>query len=306
MKVNQERVNQAIELRRQGKTLDEIASLMIVDRTTVAHWFIGVQFLPEDLKRINDNKLERRSKRLNVVNCENKKIEGLAPTSKNYAKYLQAVELRKNGCGLGDIANRLGVAKSSICVWLKHIKLTTHQKQCLMGCQPGNVSPARQKVNEGNRQRYRDLRNIARAQGYKEALGDPVHVAGCMLYWAEGSKSVSAVTFSNTDALMQKKFKEFLEYLKVPDEKIKFVTYVHNTEGNATHDECKIFWEEKLGISKDQIKVFDANDNRGDSKAKSRYPFGVGRLVVHDYTVVQRIYGGIERYIGAEIPYGRK
>ena len=306
MKVNQERVNQAIELRRQGKTFDEIASNMIVDRTTLARWFIDVKFSAEDQEKINKNKADRRSARLNILKAENKKIEGLAPTSKNYTKYLQAVELRKNGCGLGDIADRLGVAKSSICVWLKHIKLTPHQKQCLMGCEPGNVSPARQKVNEGNRQRYRDLRSVARTQGYKEALGDPVHIAGCMLYWAEGSKSLSSVTFSNTDALMHKKFKEFLEYLKVPAEKIKFVTYVHNTQGNATHDECKNFWSQKLSIHKDQIKVFDTNDNRGDSKAKSRYPFGVGRLIVHDYTVVQRIYSGIERYIGEEIPYGRK
>lgn len=306
MKVNKERVNEAVELRRQGKTLDEIAANMTVDRTTLSRWFIGVEFSVEDQDRINKNKLERRTTRLNVLKSTNKKIEGLAPTAKNYTKYLQAIEFRKNGCGLNDIAKRLDVAKSSISLWVRHIKLNAYQKKCLMGCEPGKISSARQKANEGNSQRYRVLRSVARTQGYDEAMGNPVHVAGCMLYWAEGGKSISAVTFSNTDALMQKKFKEFLEYLQVPVEKIKFSTRVHNTEGNATHDECKLFWEEKLGISKDQIKVFDANDNRGDSKAKSRYPFGVGRLVVHDYTVVQRIYGGIERYIGAEIPYGRK
>lgn len=307
MKANQERVNQAVEMRRQGKTFSEISSVMGTNKSTLRKWFSSVVFTPEETCLIDQNILSRRTNRLKkTLTSDNKKIEGLAPTAKNYTKYLQAIEFRKNGCGLEDIANRLCVAKSTISLWVRHIQLNEYQKKCLMGCEPGKISPARQKAVEANRKKYANLRNSARQQGYDEALGDPTHVAGCMLYWAEGTKSINKVEFSNTDASMQKKFKEFLEHLGARSEKIKFYTRVHNTEENGTHEECKTFWAEKLNISKSQIKVYDAKDARGDSKTKSRYPFGVGRLEVHDYTIIQRIYGGIERYIGEEIPYGRK
>lgn len=289
MKIDNGIYLKALEMHQNGILTQEISSTLKISKATIRRWFKN-----EMLNNKPDN-----------VFVENKK-EGLSPCSKNYSKYLQAIEMRKQGCSLDDIVNKVEVSRATAHGWIKHVELSEYQKQCLRGRVANKIPAGRQKALETNRKKYADLRNAARQHGYDEALGDPVHVAGCMLYWAEGAKSLNSICFSNTDAAMQKKFKEFLEYLQVPLEKIKFSTRVHNTEGNATHEECKTFWAEKLNISVDQIKVFDANDSRGKSKAKSRYPFGVGRLVVYDYTIIQRIYGGIERYIGAEIPYGRK
>lgn len=289
MKIDNEIYLKALEMRRNGVLIQEISSALQVGKSTIRRWFKN--------EVVNN-------KGANVF-VENKK-NGVSPTSKNYSKYLQAIEMRKQGCSLEDILTKLEVSRGTAYGWIKHIELSEYQQQCLRGRVTDKMPAGRQKAIETNRKKYENLRNTARQQGYDEAVGDPVHVAGCMLYWAEGAKSLNSVCFSNTDAAMQKKFKEFLEYLQVPLEKIKFSTRVHNTKGNGTHDECKKFWSEKLNISVDQIKVFDANNNRGNSNAKSRYPFGVGRLVVYDYTIIQRIYGGIERYIGEEIPYGRK
>lgn len=289
MKIDNDIYTKALEMRRIGILTQEISSTLQISKATIRRWFRN----------------ERSPNRCDDVFTESKR-EGLAPSGKNYAKYLQAIEMRKQGCSLEDIIKKCEVARSTAYGWIKHIELSEYQKQCLRGRVADKMPMGRKKAIEINRKKYANLRDVARQQGYDEALGEPLHVAGCMLYWAEGTKSINKVEFSNTDALMQKKFKEFLEYLQVPLEKIKFYTRVHNTKGNATHDECKKFWAEKLNISVDQIKVYDAKDPRGDNKTKSRYPFGVGRLEVHDYTIIQRIYGGIERYIGAEIPYGRK
>ena len=204
------------------------------------------------------------------------------------------------------ISEKLAIPKARVSTWVEHIKLSRYQEKCLNGCEKNSITPARQKAVESNRKKYADLRDHARMIGFNEALGDPTHVAGVMLYWAEGSKTMNTAVFSNTDLVMQKQFKKFLDHLNVPKEKIKFSTTVHNSKGNATHDECRKFWSENLNISEKLITVYDAKDSRGDIQAKSRYPFGVGRIVVADYTVIQRIYGAIERYTGEKIPYGRK
>lgn len=226
-------------------------------------------------------------------------------TQEQYFQYLQSIELRKNGCCLEQIAQKTGVNIETVSIWVEHISLNKNQKKCLNG-KATNMSIARKNAVEANRKKYEILRNTARKQGYNEANGCPLHVAGCMLYWAEGSKLMNTVVFSNTDVVMQKKFKDFLEYLNVSSEKIKFSATVHKTEGNASLEQCKEFWSKQLDLPIEQIKVYHSKDNRGNVKTKSRYPFGVGRIEVYDYTVVQRIYGGIEKYIQQEISYGRK
>ena len=307
MKINPDLLAKAIEMRKLGALTSEISKEINMTPSTVNRWLKSVDFTEDENALHKENLRSKMSQIQKYRPTVDKKTEGLAPSSKNYPLYLKAIEMRKQGCSLDDIKLKLDQPKTTVYSWIKHIELTEYQKQCLIGCTHNKKkSLAREKATEANRKKYSTLREVARQQGYDEATGDPVHVAGCMLYWAEGSKGFNAVEFSNTDVLMQIKFKEFLEYLKVPHKRVTFSTRVHNTEGNATHTECKIFWSEKLGIPKDQIKVYDANDSRGDSKTKSRYPFGVGRLCVYDYTVIQRIYGAIERYIGEELPYGRK
>ena len=238
MKIDNEIYLKALEMHRNGILTHEIASRLQISKATIRRWFRN----------------ETTHNRADNIFVENKK-NGLSPTSKNYLKYLQAIEMRKQGCSLEDILTKLEVSRGTAYGWIKHIELSEYQKQCLRGRVTDKMPAGRQKAIETNRKKYADLRNTARQQGYDEAVGDPTHVAGCMLYWAEGTKSINKVEFSNTDVSMQKKFKKFLEHLGVPSEKIKFYTRVHNTEGNRTHEECKTFWAKKLNISKSQIKV---------------------------------------------------
>ena len=226
--------------------------------------------------------------------------------SEQYSDYQLAIQLRASGMSYEDMAKKINQPQKKLEEWTAHVQLNDYQKKCLAGKNPLLLSPGRARAIEKNIEKYQKLRLAARKKGYDEASGDFSHVCGAMLYWAEGSKNINSVAFSNTDVLMHQQFMRFLKFLKIPQEKVKFCTTVHNTEGNATHEECRVFWSEKLNISSETIKVYDAKDNRGESKTKSRYPYGVGRIAVYDYTVIQRIYGAIERYVGQEIPYGRK
>ena len=226
--------------------------------------------------------------------------------SEQYSDYQLAIQLRASGMSYEDMAKKINQPQKKLEEWTAHVQLNDYQKKCLAGKNPSLLSPGRARAIEKNIEKYQKLRLAARKKGYDEATGNLVHISGAMLYWAEGSKKINTVAFSNTDVLMHQQFMKFLNYLEVPKEKIKFCTTVHSTSGNASHEECKVFWSEKLNISENAITVYDAKDSRGEVKTKSRYPFGVGRITVFDYTVIQRIYGAIERYVGQEIPYGRK
>jgi hypothetical protein len=49
------------------------------------------------------------------------------------------------------------------------------------------------------------------AEGRNAArLGDPLHLAGCMLFWAEGSKRRNVIHFTNSDPRMLVFFRAFL------------------------------------------------------------------------------------------------
>jgi hypothetical protein len=66
----------------------------------------------------------------------------------------------------------------------------------------------------------RAKRNAYQAQGRKRAQkGDPLHEAGCMLYWAEGAKDRNCVVLANSDVHMVRFFKRFAaECFGVADE----------------------------------------------------------------------------------------
>lgn len=217
-----------------------------------------------------------------------------------------AIQMRSQGASIKEISDRLLISKSSASAWVSHIRLTESQVKSLKGRTSGRIHAGRLAASEVNRAKYQSARLAARKIGYDEANGKALHVAGCMLYWAEGTKSMNSAEMGNTDPVLLRKFVDFLRDLGAPPEKIKVSCRVHQTPGNASPLACRRFWASALSVSSSSVKVFSANDNRGSYARKSRYPHGVGRVAVYDYSIVQRIYGGIERYAGVEMPFGRK
>jgi hypothetical protein len=58
--------------------------------------------------------------------------------------------------------------------------------------------------------------------------GDPLHQMGCMLYWAEGSRSRNQLAFTNADPEMVDLFVHFLRRCYgVDDERIGLRVNVH-------------------------------------------------------------------------------
>jgi hypothetical protein len=130
------------------------------------------------------------------------------------AAHLKARQLRSaEGRSVKEIARLVGASQSSVSIWVRDVVVDEPQRRAL-------DERARIARNRARSAHFRAHRQTFQEEGRSVARGgDPVHAAGCMLYWAEGSKGRNAVQFVNSDPAMVAFFGEFLrKYYDVPDE----------------------------------------------------------------------------------------
>jgi hypothetical protein len=133
--------------------------------------------------------------------------------------------------------------------------------------------------------------------------GDPLHLAGCMLYSAEGARSRNQVAFTNSDADMVARFLEFLRRCyDVTDDRLALSVNVHLGNG-LTLGEIERWWTDRLGLPPSCLRQSMVNNVARASQRKRRtLPYGTVRLAVFSTFIVQSIYGAIQAYAGVERP----
>ncbi|OFW72004.1 MAG: hypothetical protein A2Y55_04450 [Actinobacteria bacterium RBG_16_68_12] len=133
---------------------------------------------------------------------------------------------------------------------------------------------------------------------------DPLHVAGCMLYWAEGSKSRNSVQFVNSDPEMVRYFVEFLRtHFAVPYETFRLDCNLF-ADHLRRQRQIEQFWLDTLGfpascLRKSKVNVYSKYSQK---KRCNKLPYGTVRVCVHSTHIVQSIYGSIQEYGGFERP----
>src|SRR5688500_2668112 len=132
----------------------------------------------------------------------------------------RAQQLRQLGMSVREIEKELGVSRSSVSLWVRDIELTEVQKANLWTRQ--RFYDSKKLGATANAVRFREQRLQYQQVGRAKAReGNPLHHAGCMLYWAEGEKSKNTLNFVNSDANMMLLFIQFLrEEMQVADDKI--------------------------------------------------------------------------------------
>jgi transposase-like protein len=206
---------------------------------------------------------------------------------------------REEGAPIKEIARRVGVAPSSVSVWVRDIELTPAQEQELLRRNPAyNRQLSGTTIQAANRRAERIAYQEA---GRRLALqGDAFHVAGCMLYWAEGEKDRNAVRFSNSDPEMVRFFVSFLKkYFDLRDEEIRITCYLF-----ADHVErqqaVERFWLDvaqlpQHSLCKSYVNVYSKYSQK---KRINKLPYGTVRVTVTRTRVIQSIYGSIQEYAG--------
>jgi len=169
----------------------------------------------------------------------------------------QARALRRAGHSVKEICRTLGVAKSSVSVWVRDIELTEEQRLALKRHYPGY--PGQHAGSRAVAAKYRELRRQYQEEGRAKAReGDPLHLAGCMLYWAEGAKSRNTLTFINSDADMLSFFVKFVRRsLRVQDEDFA-ISVICYTGNGPTLEEIEDYWLNLLELP-DSVSVNGVN-----------------------------------------------
>jgi transcriptional regulator with XRE-family HTH domain len=205
---------------------------------------------------------------------------------------------REEGRSVKELAALLGVSRSSISLWVRDIELTDEQREALRRRMGARIDGSRANAVIGL-----ERRRAAQAEGRARAReGELLHIAGCMLYWAEGSRSRNTVEFVNSDPAMIRFFVTFLRSCyAVPDSKIRVTCNLFADHADRQH-EVEDFWLELVGLSRAGLRKTTVNrySKYSQKKRRNKLPYGTCRITVCDTRLVQNLNGAIQEYGGFE------
>jgi transcriptional regulator with XRE-family HTH domain len=221
------------------------------------------------------------------------------------AERLRARELRaEHGLSIREIASLLDVSRGTVSVWVRDVQLTPAQRRALAARNPA-LNP---RFNGSKTRARRALAARLEYQAEGRALAgrrDPEFAAGCMLFWAEGSRERNAVKFTNSDPEMMAFFLRFLRrHFGVTNDMVAVWCNLF-ADHSASREEIEQFWLDTLqlprsSLGKSTVNVYSKYSNR---LRKNRLPYGTCRIAVYRTRIVQALYGAIQELAGFDRPH---
>jgi hypothetical protein len=146
------------------------------------------------------------------------------------------------------------------------------------------------------------LRDFVRRRGGESSLSvvNRRNIAGCMLYWAEGSKMRNSLQFCNSDPEMVRFFVGFLRrYFDLEDEQIRLTCYLY-PDHERQQRAIETYWLDTTGLTQASLCRSVVNRISRSSKKKRfrSLSYGTCRIVVNRTAVVQSVWGSIQEYAG--------
>ena len=157
----------------------------------------------------------------------------------------QARQLRRTGLPLGEIAVQLGVAKSSVSLWVRDVEFDAPAARQVRGRRRDPNALQRRKQGEIERLLEAGRVRIGRLSE-REFL-----VAGVALYAGEGAKRDGSVVFANSDPRMVVFFCAWLRhFFEVDESRLRVRLYLHQGLDLAA---TIAYWSELTGIPVSQF-----------------------------------------------------
>jgi transposase-like protein len=209
----------------------------------------------------------------------------------------------REGRSIKEIARLVGVATSTVSVWVRDIELTAEQHAALEQRNPVyNSQRNGWAANiERGRKRRRAHQEWGRSLARRRQAG---YAAGCMLYWAEGAKARHQLRFANADPEAVAFFVAFLrEHFCVADSALRLKCHLF-ADHEGRQEEVEQFWLDLLGLPRSALQKSYVNRYSRSSKRKrlNKLPFGTCNVIVNNTRILQAIYGSIQEYGGFERP----
>jgi hypothetical protein len=206
------------------------------------------------------------------------------------------------GRSVREIARLLDVSVASVSRWTADIVLSPAFAEALR-----ERNPAVSGRLDGTRAwsaAKRAVRLTEQERGRERARHPTrLHLAGCMLFWAEGSKDRNTVKLTNSDPDLLALFVRFLrESYDVPPERIRLSINCHLNNGFELA-EIEAWWLGRLGLPATSLRKASVNRvSRASRWRRNVLVYGTASVSVHSTAIVQSIYGAIQQYAGIERP----
>jgi hypothetical protein len=155
-------------------------------------------------------------------------------------------------------------------------------------------------------ERRREQRRVWQQEGRVRAReGDPLHLAGCLLYWAEGTKDRNVVNLANSDLNLVRMFWRFLRDCFGIDAGLITVRFHVYTGNGLSVRQIEDRWLSALGLPRACLRKHALNRPPAPTSGvkKGKLPYGVCSFSVRRSTwLAQHIYGAIQEYGGFDEP----
>src|SRR3989344_805292 len=169
---------------------------------------------------------------------------------------LRALELRRSGVSIRQIAEQLGVSRSTSSIWCDGIALTSAQRANLIRKQIESGNKGRQIGAEMNKKKRLD-NIIAQEAQAKKIVGKLSErdrfMLGIALYWGEGVKARGSTTaIVNSDPAMVLFARNWFEKLGVPRAMFRPTVFILDAHQDRELL-ITLYWSELLGMPKSQF-----------------------------------------------------
>jgi hypothetical protein len=154
------------------------------------------------------------------------------------------------------------VKKSTLATWCRDVRLSEEQIEAIKQRRAPEPGIPRN-TNRKRLQEIKQLRAIAN-ELVPELVGNPLWVAGTVLYWAEGSKGRNRLSMANTDPRALRLFVRWIRTFVEPAARFSIALHLH--EGND-EDAAIRYWRAETGLHRANLhKTFIKPKGTGHRK----------------------------------------
>ena len=202
-------------------------------------------------------------------------------------EYRIALKMRKKGLSYNDIKSKLRLSKSTLSRWLQNIPLSPEAINKLNLNKQIKIERYRNTMNEKREKKlkvyYNDAKKYILPLSSKE-----LYLAGLLLYWGEGSKTVRhTVSINNTDpAVLQFALSWLTQSLKIRRNKIKVILHLYS---DMNINKERNYWSKILHLPLSQfLKPYIKHSLRSEIDQRS-FGHGTCGLMVYDTKLKEKI-----------------
>lgn len=171
----------------------------------------------------------------------------------------RAVELRRGGATVPEIAEALGVSKSSAYLWTRHLPLdaTPEEAAARRSRQSKEIAEARWRPLNEARDEQRARIWAEQVVWISDLTDREVLLIGAVAYWCEGEKSKpwspqrSRIQFINSDATLILLFLRFLKVCGIRRDGLAYRLSIHES---ADVEAATRWWSDVVGVPAEKFR----------------------------------------------------